>query len=67
MQREVGNSLSLPRLTRKTVSRNERKREALGEFSLDKDRRTLIALVSVLLVDGCVMLLWVVAAFQDNR
>ena len=67
MQRQVAYSLSPPRLTSKTVPRHVGEREALGDLRLDEDRSPLIALVGVLLVDGGMVLLGVVAAFKDGR
>ena len=62
-------SLSSPVLAMagKAISRHERKLEALIELGLDKDGSTLVTLVGVLVVDGSVMLLWVLAAFEHNR
>jgi hypothetical protein len=63
---EVAYSLAPPGLTSKTVSGHERKRKALAQLGLDKDGCALIALVGVLLVDGRMVLLWVVAAFKNG-
>jgi hypothetical protein len=60
------NSLSPPRLPRKTVTGQEWKLEALGDLLLDKDGCALIALVGVFLVDGSVVLLRIVAALEDD-
>ena len=59
-------SLSPPRLTSKTVPGHERQREALRDLRLHKDRCALIALVGVLLVNGSMVLLGVVAALEDR-
>ncbi len=58
-------SLSSPRLTGKTVPRGERELEAFCDFCLDEDGCTLVALVCVLFVNCSVMLLRVIATFDD--
>jgi hypothetical protein len=59
-------SLSPPGLPSEAVSGLERKLEALGNLRLNKDGCALVALVGVLFVDGCVVLLWVITALQDD-
>jgi hypothetical protein len=66
-QRQVVYSLSSPRLTSKAVPRHERKREAFGNLRLYENRRALIALVGVLLVDRSVMFLRIIAAFEHCK
>lgn len=62
-------SLSPPVLamTGKAVPGYEWKLEALVELCLDKDGGTLVTLVRVLFINGCMMLLWVLAAFKHDR
>lgn len=60
-------SLPPPRLTCKAVPRHERKGEALSELLRHEGRCTLVALVGILLEHGCVVLLRVVTAFEDDR
>jgi hypothetical protein len=64
--REVAYSLAPPGLTSETVSGHEREREALAQLGFDEDGRALIALIGVLLVDGGVVLLGVIATLEDN-
>jgi hypothetical protein len=54
-------------MTSKAVSGREWKLKSLGEFRLDEDRCSLVALVRVLFVDGGVVLLRLLAALYDDR
>lgn len=65
MLKGLSDSLSSPWLTGKTIPRGERKLEVLCDLRLDKDGCTLIALIGILLVDGGMVLLRIVAAFHD--
>jgi hypothetical protein len=66
VQRQVAYSLSPPRLTSETVPGHERQREALRNLGLHEDRCALITLVGILLIHSGVMLLRVVAAFENG-
>jgi hypothetical protein len=54
-------------LTGKAIPGCERELEALGDFRFNEDGCAFITLVGVLLVDGGVVLLRVVAALHDAR
>jgi hypothetical protein len=53
-------------MSRKAVSGGERELEAIGDLGLNKDGGPFVAFVGVLLVNGGVMLLRVIAAFENG-